>query len=143
MGDSGPRSGAQPDRARLRALRFGVAKSLAISIGCILIGLAGEGLPEPRYAALSAVVVGLATAALVGGITTLMLAATYVDDRDRIQRHIGSLTGYIRRAGTWGMAAGGLGALLASALPRRLSDAVQDPATLPVQGWVAVFFGGV
>jgi hypothetical protein len=143
MGANKSRSEDPIDKAQLSALRSAVAKSIAISIACIVTGLIGEALPEPRYAALSAVVVGVATAALVGELATLLFAATYLDDRARIQRQFGALTAYVRRAGTWGMAAGGLGALLASALPRRLSEAVQDPGTLPVSGWVAVFFGGV
>lgn len=115
----------------------------AAALAVTMLAILAEALPEPRYAAIGAVTAGAGTAVIIGGLIAFLFAGTYREDRRDVQRHLGAATGYVRRAATWGIAAAGLGALLTSALPARLTEAITDHSTLPTAGWIAVFLGGV
>jgi len=139
---SDPQS-ARPNAADRAALRRAAAKALMLTILALIAAALGQQLPDRVWAALFAVLTALLLAMLVGLLLAVAFIGSYREDRAALVSGIAGVTGYVRRAGAWGLAAGGVGALLASALPRRLAEAgADDPVALPTAGFVAILLGG-
>jgi hypothetical protein len=112
-----------------------------------LVGLVGtilgQQLPDRQDAALFAVASALLMAVGIGLVVAAVFVGSYHEDRAAITSSTARVWGYLRRAGTWGLAGGGVGALLAGALPPRLSEPdTSNPAALPAAGFVAIALGG-
>ncbi len=133
-----------PTPNQVKSFRRGSAKTWLLGVVGLLLAIAGQQLPDRFWAAMSAVGTGALMAALIGGGLAWGPAGAYHDDRATGVSRTTSALGDVRRAGGWGLAAAGVGALLASALPPRLAETTtSDPAGLPPAGFVAIVFGGV
>lgn len=139
---SNPTPRSQGRQRHVSRLRRDMAKLGAVAVAAFAIGAVGQAVPEPMYAALFAVLSGVALCFLVAVFIVVMFAGSYADDRQSVMSRTRGLMPYVLRSGKYGLAAAGVGALLATALPARLSAAVDaNPSALPVAGWVAIFFG--
>ena len=127
-------------RDRVRWLRRRLWLVMVAAVIGFVLGVFVQQLPQRQWAALGAVLAGASVAVLLGGFGAWFAAGSYLDDRQTASR-FGSLWGYVSRAGTWGLAGGGIGALLATALPSRLAEAPSSPHEIPIAGWLAIFFG--
>lgn len=115
---------------------------LAVAGGAaFMLAAFGQALTIPQYAAISAVVGAAAVSVVLAALIAALVAGTYVEDRDPLRKRLATVWPYMSRGTMWGLAAAGIGALLATALPNRLAAASSNPSALPVAGWVAVIFG--
>lgn len=129
-----PETREQPKTGRPASVRRRALIAIAVGLFGALLGLIGEALPQPLWAATAGVVVAISIMAIIAGAFTLLLAPDYESDRERVA----AVWGFLRRPVTWSLAGGGLGALLASALPQRLASALSNPDAIPVAGWMAI-----
>lgn len=133
-----------PSPAQRAAFRGGASKALALSLLGLVVTALGQQLPDRLWAAIFAAGSGVLIAVSIGLAVAIMFVGSYHEDRAALASRAASVLGYVRRAGAWGLAAGGVGALLAGVLPTRLSQAgSNDPAALPTAGLVAIVLGGV
>jgi hypothetical protein len=152
MDDGVPtRSGVHKDRMnrhpghreRVGALRRATAKVALVAAVGLVAAAFGEQLPQSEYAALAALLFGACVAVIIGSMVAWLLASSYHQDRDQALGALRPFWGYVSRAGAWGLAAAGIGALLTTALPGRLAQAPTDPRAIPIAGWMAIIFGSV
>jgi len=132
---------AAPEISRLRrhALRLVIAATLAFAIGIV-----GQSVvPVPIWSAVFATLSEVSLALLVAGVLVVLFAADYHRDWASIPSLLGALWPYVTRTTTWGLAAAGVGALLATALPAQIANAISEPHAIPISGWMAIGFGGV
>jgi hypothetical protein len=113
------------------------------AVATFLLGVLGQQLPHPVWAALSATLAGASVAVFVALLAVVAVASSYSDDRHGIESKYKASWPYVARAATWGVASAGIGALLATALPARISSAQSGPNELPVAGWLAIAFGAL
>jgi AbiV family abortive infection protein len=143
---------ARPRRQRVlrrpcmtvRTFRVRLAKLAAIaamgSFGGVVVGV----LPAPAIAAYGWVAAGSSTAVLIGSLMAMWFAGSYKADRSDVAGKLGALARYVARAGAWGLAGGGVGALLAQTLPTRLTEpASTNPDAVPMAGWLAIAGGAL
>jgi hypothetical protein len=131
-----------PTPAQQAAFRRGAAKALALAVLGLVVTALGQQLPDRLSAAIFAVLSALLLAVVIGLLVAVVFVGSYHEDRAALATGATSVLGYVRRAGAWGLAAAGVGALLAGALPTRLAAGPDDPAALPTTGLVAIAFGG-
>jgi len=127
---------AAPRRIALRLL--------GISVLGFVIGIVGQSIVlVPIWEALFAILTGVSCALVLAAALVLLFAADYARDRGATTTWLSGVWPYVVRTTTWGFAAAGIGALLATALPARIANAFTDPHAIPVSGWMAIAFGGV
>lgn len=132
-----------PTPAQRAAFRRAALKALGLSLLGLAVTILGQQVPDRLYAALFAVASALLMAVAIGLAVAAYFVGSYHEDRAALASRTANVWDYLRRAGAWGLAAGGVGALLAGALPPRLSEAGStDPAALPTAGFVAIMLGG-
>lgn len=123
---------------RRKALRL-----LPVALAGLLVGAIGQQLAERLWAALLATLAGASVAVLIALIFVIVFAGSYPDDRTNVRRGLTGAWPYVIRATTWGVAAAGVGALLATALPARITAADTNASAIPIAGWLAIFFGAL
>ena len=138
---------SDPDRRRRparRHLQQALGVTLIAALGLLVIGALGQQLRDPHWSAMFAVVAALSVALVIATLVALGLSWTYLDDARDLGGLVGSVWPYVVRSAGWGLAAGGIGALLATALPPRIAGAFAgEPSRLPVGGWLTVAFAGI
>lgn len=124
-------------------------RRMALSMAVVAIGLFALGVVVQAvlriaiYVALGWSLIAVASAVFIGAIASLLLSRSYLEDRGSIGKGLSTVRPYATRALTWGLAGGGIGALLATALPQSVVQVFADPNALPLPGWLAIVFGGV
>jgi hypothetical protein len=117
---------------------------MVVSVGGFAVGVVGQSIIVVSiWAALFAILAGVSSALFLAAVLVLLFAADYARDRVDAASRLRVVWPYVVRTTTWGFAAAGIGALLATALPARIADAFSDPHAIPISGWMAITFGGV
>jgi protein-S-isoprenylcysteine O-methyltransferase Ste14 len=139
---------AAPDTEAARGaasrLRKAMFKLAVATLVIAFLGVLGQRFPQSVYAALFAVLTGIALAVFIGSVLTMFFVSSYVEERRALTEGLSSMWGYLAQASKWGLAGGGLGALMSTVLPSRLSESTDtNSSTLPLAGWLAVLFAGI
>jgi len=128
----------------VRAFRRRLVQLIVIASLAVVVGVPVSFVPEPLAAAYGSLLSGIGLAVVGGALLAMVWVGTYRADRSDVSGRLATLAGYVARAGTWGIAGGGLGALLAQALPERLiAPVTNDPNAIPVGGWMAIIGGAL
>ena len=128
----------------VRAFRKRLGVLAAVATVVSFLGVVVGVIPAPVIAAYGWVMAGLGTAILIGSLIALVFAGSYKADRSDLLGRLEAFGRYVARAGAWGLAGGGIGALLSQTLPTRITgSASADPSAVPVAGWLAIAGGAV
>lgn len=140
---AGPSSLAVEARVHAQQLRGAMRWLILVSALVFVDGVLGQAVPIAFFAALAAVIAGVAQSVFIGAVAAFLLAPIYLEDRNWIRQRLVHAWPYLFHATTWGLAAAGIGAVLAMALPQRLANVFSNSAMMPLPSWVALFFGGL
>jgi membrane protease YdiL (CAAX protease family) len=134
----------QSRETELKAFRRTLLKAAGLCFVLLFGTVLGQFLPEGLYAAVFGAATSVLIAVLIGLFAAWLWVSTYSEERGDLSKRLESSWGYVTGAARWGLAAAGVGALLATALPARLlTVAGTDPNRIPTAAWVAIAFGGV
>jgi hypothetical protein len=131
----------RPTREDVGRLRGNLRRTALITVGTFVAGIALAASSDQVYAAFGGVIAAVSMAAFSGCVYAHQAAPTYARDRNAVTGRLDAIWPYVYKAAVWGVAAAGLGALLAEAIPSPLQNVA--PSRLSTTSLLAVTFAGI